>query len=350
MGSSNGLLKASEGRALPTSHVALVNVVARLYNSNPVKETDKAVLDLLRDACGKRGGQEDRGSSTSTRIGKSNPSNGTGSLAEDETRSEMSWGLSSEDPCLSGVDERVTHLLDSKDHQNLPDLDDDEELNALEDQMIGSSSESGDDEDDTVDEPQATARYDHAGNLSLSPSPSGSESDTFISRPQHQAQENKSSKAASAFVPSLSMGGYWSGTESEASDVDDPRRRGGSERKNRRGQRARQQIWEKKFGSKAKHVSKNGPVRRDAGWDPKRGATAGERGKGYRPGWARGKLKRNPGLASGGNAIAITSRKPKAAQKQNGKGLHPSWEAARKAKERAGSNAPAFAGSKMTFD
>ena len=140
----------------------------------------------------------------------------------------------------------------------------------------------------------------------------------------------------STFLPSL-MGGYISGSES-ASDLDEA-----PVRKNRRGQRARQATWEKKYGDKAKHIVE--PKGWDAGWDMKRGAVGGGDGK---P-WKRG--IRNPlaerGRGSGANDMRLGPPKKERVRDDVGT-LHPSWEAARKAKE-AKMSAP-FEGKKITFD
>ncbi|KAH6842772.1 Bud-site selection protein [Chaetomium sp. MPI-CAGE-AT-0009] len=144
----------------------------------------------------------------------------------------------------------------------------------------------------------------------------------------------------STFLPSL-MGGYISGSES-ASDIDVA-----PERRNRRGQRARQAIWEKKYGEKAKHLQQ--PAKgRDAGWDLKRGAVDGN----SKP-WKRG--IRNPLLekakASGANETELgPPKKEPAPRKRDDSGpLHPSWEARRLAKAKEQMSVP-FQGKKITFD
>jgi hypothetical protein len=144
----------------------------------------------------------------------------------------------------------------------------------------------------------------------------------------------------STFLPSL-MGGYISGSESSASEIDVA-----PERKNRRGQRARQAIWEKKYGEKAKHLQK--PAKgRDAGWDLKRGAVDGD----SKP-WKRG--IRNPLLdksrASGANETELgpPKKEPPPRKRDDAGQLHPSWEARRLAK--AKEQTAAFQGKKITFD
>lgn len=183
----------------------------------------------------------------------------------------------------------------------------------------------------------------------------------------------------STFLPTL-MGGYISGSES-ASDVDIA-----PSRKNRRGQRARQAIWEKKFKEEAKHLKKQ-QAARDAGWDMKRGAVesdgkpwkkgslldrksnkkeggeeggeaaqtegagAAERGgdRGGRGG--RGSHGgRGGGSFGSGRGDAAPAAPARAPKKRDDSGpLHPSWEAKKKAKEKEMLSAP-FQGKKITFD
>lgn len=183
------------------------------------------------------------------------------------------------------------------------------------------------------------------------------DSDTEESHPLPKSKP-KSTKAASlgaapkstTFLPSLSMGGYWSGSDS-AEDLSDTEPQG---RKNRMGQQARRALWEKKFGKNANHIKKQ-PQNRDEGWDARRGASVGdERGKrgrgrgGFRreSGRSRGGGGRGP-MSSGANSdpIAMRKTKPKPAADAP---LHPSWEAAKKAKEQK--KTVAFQGKKVVFD
>jgi hypothetical protein len=152
---------------------------------------------------------------------------------------------------------------------------------------------------------------------------------------------------ASSFIPSLSLGGYISGSGSDPeSDIDvEPAR------KNRRGQRARQQIWEKKFGTGAKHLGKV-KEDRNQGWDAKRGATDGVKGRRSE----RAQKERTAsgaggsrGLAGKRGGAAGNSAAPRRKHNDDEGPLHPSWEAAKKAKEKK-SVPVAFAGKKTTFD
>jgi hypothetical protein len=164
--------------------------------------------------------------------------------------------------------------------------------------------------------------------------------------PAKKKRKDKATASArpreSTFLPTL-MGGYISGSES-ASDVDV------APAKKRRGQRARQAIWEKKFGNKAKHLQKPAwetQRGRDSGWDGKRGAV--EPGDGPRTPWKKG--IRNP-LAARQSGSARSETKPEVKRpppKKDDEGpLHPSWAARKQAKD--AEKTAAFAGSKITFD
>ncbi|KAK6436484.1 hypothetical protein LTR95_007323 [Oleoguttula sp. CCFEE 5521] len=188
-------------------------------------------------------------------------------------------------------------------------------------------------------EDSAPGYYDPSKDLALS---EASISRSPSPEPQKAAKVTTKPKASS-FVPSLSLGGYISGSGSDPeSDVDvEPAP------KNRRGQRARQKIWEQKFGAGAKHVvkSQNDP---NKGWDPKRGATDSARGRGNSRGRGRG------GAVGGGRSFAqgrdpTRPAAPPKKHKDDDGPLHPSWQAAKLAKEKK--SAPvAFAGKKITFE
>lgn len=170
-------------------------------------------------------------------------------------------------------------------------------------------------------------------------------------------EPSKPLKAGSQFLPTL-MGGYWSGEE-EASDIEEELKP--VVRKNRPGQQARRAIWEKKYGAAANHVKNAPPESRDDGWDAKRGAKgADDRGKGGRGGRTPGAFGRGgtgggvpgafgrAGKVTGENASELGSR-GRGRGKQDDVGvLHPSWQAAKKAKDEK--KAAKFEGKKVVFD
>lgn len=241
---------------------------------------------------------------------------------------------------LDGISRRKVMVDDSED----------DDFNALDARVAGSS-----DEDD--DAPSFTrASSDEAQSSENELSESDSLSPRSSSPPQKEVTPMRARQ--SNFLPSLTMGGYVSGSESEAEDNIEEL---AAPRKNRRGQRARQAIWEKKFGAGAKHVqqekAKNGRFAgreaRDAGWDTKRGAQA-ETGKisgAYKARWQQdreARRKQGEDAASGGNASELGPRR-KTEASNAAKPMHPSWEAAKKAKERS-QDASSFTGKKIAFD
>ncbi|OJJ45361.1 hypothetical protein ASPZODRAFT_17577 [Penicilliopsis zonata CBS 506.65] len=188
-----------------------------------------------------------------------------------------------------------------------------------------------------------------------------------------KAKSSSSSAAAAAapakdttFLPSLMMGGYFSGSESEADGDNDAAE--APRRKNRMGQQARRALWEKKFGTRANHLqapikkgNKQSKDSRDSGWDVRKGATdsadygargkwgaGGGRGQGQRHGYDNARPGR--GGTGGPSNSGHGHSKPSHASKSvdANKPLHPSWEAARRAKEQA--SQASFQGKKVVFD
>jgi hypothetical protein len=183
------------------------------------------------------------------------------------------------------------------------------------------------------------ATYDHAADLSLD-----EDDDETSGSGSPEPQKASAPKKALTFIPSLTMAGYISGSGSDIDDEVDV-----APKKNRRGQRARQQIWEKKYGTRAKHLQKE-KEKRDQGWDPKRGATdgSGKHGKG-KPDF-KGK-RMGPHGRPDGPRKGAGAQQPRAAKKHRDDSgpIHPSWESAKRAKEKK--EAPvAFQGKKITFD
>jgi hypothetical protein len=154
-------------------------------------------------------------------------------------------------------------------------------------------------------------------------------------------------KTGSTFLPTL-MGGYWSGSESATDDEELSTRK-----KNRPGQQARRALWEKKFGTEANHLKgQSSGKSRDQDWDPRRGARGAEDRR-----FTRGRATRRGGLAvsakcrersSGENTAAVKPRARGMGKKDDTGPLHPSWEAAKKAKE--SKQTASFQGKKVVFE
>jgi hypothetical protein len=203
-----------------------------------------------------------------------------------------------------------------------------------------SESESEDESDDDLRVPRT--RHSRLASISISGSDSEPESDREADRKPKSKAATRPPPTSSAFLPSLSMGGYMSNSDSDATDVEDHI----APRKNRRGQRARQAIWEKKFKTQAKHLKdppKNNSKKdkRGDGWDAQRGAVdKSDRRGGF------GKRDRGP---SAGNAAPLGEKKEKREHRDDGGSLHPSWEAKKNAKQMT-AGIGGFKGKKMTFD
>ncbi|CAR22614.1 Bud22p [Lachancea thermotolerans CBS 6340] len=87
-----------------------------------------------------------------------------------------------------------------------------------------------------------------------------SEDEEPLKKRQKTSRESKNTKhdKATAKLPELMTGYFSGGSENELSEDEVAAQQSSNKplRKNRRGQRARQKIWEKKFGKNAKHVQK----------------------------------------------------------------------------------------------
>ncbi|KIW29896.1 uncharacterized protein PV07_05682 [Cladophialophora immunda] len=321
---------------------AEANVIGRLFNSNPVKQvlpeiikTIYAVLEIPQAA--------------------QSASKGTKETTAKVTNSRASSGEQDE---FNGFLTDASEDLDSSGHEQSPilELEDDRILELAKGRLASSEVESGIESDEEATKHGLLLRKKGAKklvdpgrdvrdeDLSISSSPSEmSEPEGGKSRMPHS---NEATHKA-AFLPSLSMAGYYSGSESE----DDANGYRGpalpKPRKNRRGQRARQQIAELKFGKNAKHLEKQkGQDGRNTGWDPKRGAVD-------RPNHSRGrfherKLNQKP-IGVHADARSGHPPKPKPNSRDDQGSLHPSWEAAKRRKMQDQGQA-SFQGKRITFD
>ncbi|KAE8356466.1 BUD22-domain-containing protein [Aspergillus coremiiformis] len=312
---------------------AEANVTARLYKSNPVKNvfpnvmTDiRKVLGLEELVGGKKEGKD---------VGRKD------SAVKAKTE-ERAVSVSDSEPEDS---RQAAAMLVRSDEGGDEAMSDAESMDFAQfDSRLASGSEDEDEEvgsaGDDASDGGVNRRAHSALSISRSPSPDS---------PPAKKQKSKSSKASSTpatsttFLPSLTMGGYFSGSESEAEDLDAEQPR----RKNRMGQQARRALWEKKFGTGANHLKQQQNQQRrsrDSGWDLRRGATDGFEGPRGRRGPVRGMTGRPQHHGD------RPQRGPPAhkRQPQDDKPLHPSWEAAKRAKEQK--TTASFQGKKVTFD
>ncbi|ODN80731.1 hypothetical protein L202_02892 [Cryptococcus amylolentus CBS 6039] len=172
-------------------------------------------------------------------------------------------------------------------------------------------------------------------------------------KPAKKEKPSKADLASSVFLPSLAVG-FTRGDDGDSDpDLDDdPNGVAGREqpvRKNRRGQRARQAIWEKKYGKGAKHVVRQREEEKIE--EEKARKRAADRARPRDSGWG------NKGGASGSAAPAPVSAAPRAAPsaaapqaQAGGQNLHPSWEAAKLRKQKMEAVAAAKPSQKIVFD
>jgi BUD22 len=342
---------------------AEANVVGRLMNSNPVKECLPRTIESIFGVLG----IENNGlaSKTEKLNDKKAPTNGTLGSSEAQTnqltRAEDDEWSGSESGSDIDVPMDDGDLEDSMDDPSPVDFEESHHNKASAggtdfsgfSDRIADSSEDKSEEDDSDKEVAAkkglsshersrrhpVPETSHTFTVgSPSPSPSPSESP----KRQKKKTATRPPPSSTASLPALTMGGYYSGSES-ASDIEDDRTK---VRKNRRGQRERQKIAEAKFGAAAKHLAKQ-DGNRNAGWDPKRGATDGKANSKGRMRF--GKLTNTKG-PTGANGDVLGSRKREIVKDGP---MHPSWEAARKRKEQSSKiaiNPASGMGKKITFD
>ncbi|KAK5136782.1 hypothetical protein LTR08_002078 [Meristemomyces frigidus] len=336
-----------------STDAAALNVHGRLCNSNPVKEALPAALSEIGGALGVKIGEaatakkkrlraQDYEKAAESDVGKVERKAKAAPQPQQGAASDGSDGDDDGGVALESDDELEQYgaRLASSDEDDNSGSDEDLDVDALERKLASEGIRST--------KPSSLAPptlYNHAADLSLSPSSANPS-------PSPEPQKAPALKK-SAFLPSLTMGGYISGSGSDPdSDIDV------APKKNRRGQRARQQIAEKKFGQKAKHLQKppaeQPTQRRNEGWDAKRGATDG-RGHDRRGGRSDGAGQsrvgasvRASGAPTGMNAQPVGEKKVD--HRDDGGAIHPSWEAAKRAKERKEQGAVAFQGKKITFD
>lgn len=308
-----------------------LNVTARLFKVKHVTKVVDGAIESLKSILGITKGKEEAGGAKAQEQ-KSSKNKETAKTEDVDMKdasddgddpymafsariAEPSSGEDDDEASVAG-DERPPSILDSESEH-----DPDDDLNA--ESESENESVAGVEAEGRVGEPSSDEESEE------SDSESGSDSDeAVIPTKKAKITAVEAKPTSSAFIPALSHAAYFSGSESEASDLDVDI----APRKNRRGQRARQKLAELKYGQKAKHLEK---AQRSATFDPKRGAVSGTDKR-----QRRGKPMGRGPQQSGGNAEPLGERKDKKDRKmgigakRDDKGeLHPSWQAAKKAKE-----------------
>ncbi|EDU49472.1 BUD22 [Pyrenophora tritici-repentis] len=342
-----------------------LNVTARLFKVVQVKKVVDGVIEELKGIL--EVGKSDAPVAESKTEFEKKPKNIKAAKAVEKQDVEMKEASDGEDDPYMAFSARIAEPSSGEedsaasvtDDERPPSIADSENDHDPEDDLEADSESEGDDEegtsfegfssDDKTDSKTETSRL-IAPPSDESESDSGSDSDeASIPTKKSKTKLDEAKSTSSAFLPALSHAAYFSGSESEASDLDEDV----APRKNRRGQRARQKIAELKFGQKAKHLEK---AQRNAGWDPKRGAVSDDKHQ------RKGKPTTGRGpQQSGTNAEPLGDRRDKKDRKmglgvkRDDKGeLHPSWQAAKMAKEskklKIDLSGSKMAGKKVVFD
>lgn len=372
-----------------TGSVAEGNVLGRLFKSNPVSEILPGIMKGIREV-----------------VGADKPPDATVEKTADlqtidTKRAKTGLVIQS----ASDVEDEFEGFSDANGEGAPVGSQDDDELMEAYDSRLAESLEDEDvpggdveinrpDHDRDQDPMEITTDEDETNEGEAASLPSGSDDEIDVPKPKSKsAQSTPSLSANTSFLPSLMHGGYYSGSETDDDDGPngyDPDKAYAAAavqpRKNRRGQRARQAIAEKKHGARAKHLLKakgadgvHGDRQRfiasgrtdtkdrgrNDGWDPKRGAVGSsyDRGsKGARGARPPNRSERRNELTGDRNSASKSTREnfaPLGAKARTGRNdlagksekLHPSWEAARKRKMESASTGPgSFAGKKITFD
>ncbi|KAG1885038.1 Bud-site selection protein [Suillus subluteus] len=148
--------------------------------------------------------------------------------------------------------------------------------------------------------------------------------------PRERSSRGESKATQSTFLPSLSVGFIRGDSDTDFSDSEE--RAADTAKKNRRGQRARRAIWEKKFGRHANHVMKqkasnrpNAPSSITVVRQDQRNHRNGHRDSDGAPLSSHRQNTRIPDK----NKYDASAR-PVLGNPKEEKSLHPSWEAKKK--------------------
>ena len=369
---------------------ASANVQARLFKSGPVRAAMtealkgiRAVLDIeelkpngkkrvrakdyadgsvVNDTTGPAGLEKD-GSSMPTILAP-NEEEWSGLSAQESLENDEDQGLhddsdGDEDEEEENVDYNLyaSRLARSSDEDSMGEepAGQDHDRDELNDMSITDEELS---EEESHDEEGEEEDHDPSDDSGIEDNNQPSDKPIPKNKPKHPQPPTAPPKTTT-FLPSLSLTGYWSGSDTSHPSSDNESSAAQIQvRKNRMGQQARRALWEKKFGQNANHVKKQARVQdRDQGWDARKGAQGvgderGKRGRGRgRGGVGRGLVDARRGSggrfakSTGANSDPVVA-KAKAAAAEGP--LHPSWEAARKAKEQK--KVMPFQGKKVVFD
>ncbi|ODV71407.1 Bud22p [Cyberlindnera jadinii NRRL Y-1542] len=249
----------------------------------------------------------------------------------------------------SDDDDESNDSVDSGKVKNLSKLQDDDHADSNEDDDFEKYAEfdnliAGSDEDNSDVELDNTINYNEVTDEEPSDveEEEDEEDDFFVEHVKEKKEKKekttKKEKKEKIKLPELQYG-YISGSDDEDIDEDEVVKNATQPKKNRRGQRARQKIWEQKYGRGAKHIQKEKEKVRL------------EREQKQREYEERVAKRAAKAAITGSNSTPLGERKNATTgsevEPKQEKELHPSW-IAKKKQEEALKNVK-FSGKKIVF-
>lgn len=235
---------------------------------------------------------------------------------------------------------------DDGDHDLRMDTEEAFDKFAVYDDLVGAS----DQDDEEKSDSDASVNYNEVTDEETNDSDASEAShDSFFQEETPKKLKNK--EEVKHNLPQLASGYYSGGSDDEDdfdADNDEVVKEATKVRKNRRGQRARRLIWEKKYGREAAHVKKR---------NEKMAAERQQKQAEYEERCRRRELKAKLSEPTGSNVTPLGERKPidnsgtvaaniKAPVAEQA--MHPSWQAKKLAEEKQKN--VKFTGKKITFD
>lgn len=278
---------------------------------------------------------------------------------------EIEWSLKKIRGNLTQAEKDARALATGKKAKNVAENDSESEGedgdSASETESHEGDVESASEEEDTMDAEEAFAKFASYDNLVgnsddeqkfvadpnvnyneiTDEEPSEESEDDLLEKENSSGEKDSKEKSngktetKTLKLPQLATG-YFSGGSDDEEDIDNDKvvKAATTTRKNRRGQRARQKIWEQKYGSGANHVKKE------------RDRITSEREQRQRE-FEERQRKRELKAELAQNSFKYGSTQ-QSTQTQTPAVMHPSWEAKKKAEEKLKNIK--FEGKKITFD
>ena len=326
------------------------NWVSNLWNSKAVKPILTQInwsMVMIRGNLSEKEKQERQKS-----IGKSVGKEGEGSGDGDDESEDDDDDESDSNDSESEVDNRdendmekfavYDNLVGDSDDENEDHLDSNVNYNEITD-------EEPSDEEPSDEESSHDSENDQSDETSTHKSTKKEKKDDFFDNASEDS-ESKSESTSKYNLPSLTTGYFSGGSDDEEdnfeADNDKVVRQATSQRKNRRGQRARQKIWEQKYGKSAKHKQKEQQELQSEREQRQQEYEERVRKRQLKAKWVE------ENAPSGSNTKPLGERKVRAEsdepEPKKQKTDHPSWQAKKLEEERLKN--VKFTGKKITFD